>query len=262
MDRTGGVFPARPGAGLSHGKRTPRVSRIPTLAWAMAALAAAGAFASLGFWQSDRAGQKQRWLDGYAAALLAEPVAVSQALAAPSQNLPVRVAGTFRLQPRPLLFLDGQQRDGRVGVRAYVLADSDASAAPLLVELGWLPFGPGRSLPRIELPHVRFDLDGLLLPWPAQGLRLGENRWDDAAPAQLLAYLDRDEIARATGLRPYDGVLRPDPGFDLGGAVRDVAALPNTLTPDQHRGYALQWWGLAATVVSIYLVLALRRSMQ
>ena len=240
----------------------PRVSRIPTLAWAAVTLLAAGTFASLGFWQADRAGQKQRWLDGYAAALVAEPVDISQALAAASQNLPVRVAGKFSLQQQPLLFLDGQQREGRVGVRAYVLADSDASATPLLVELGWLPFGHDRSLPIITVPQERRYLEGLLLPWPAQGLRLGENAWADAAQAQLLAYLDRDEITRATGVQPYDGVLRPDPGVDLGGPVRDAMALPNTLTPDQHRGYALQWWGLSATVVVIYLVLALRRRKQ
>lgn len=237
----------------------PRVSRIPGLAWAALALLAAGAFASLGFWQADRAVQKQRWLDGYAAALVAAPIDLSQALAMPSRQLPVRVVGDFTLQPQTLLFLDGQQREGQVGVRAYVLADSDASTAPLLVELGWLTFGPDRSLPEIDVAGAHQRIQGLLLPWPAQGLRLGENRWAGAVPAPLLAYLDRDEIGRETGHLPYDGVLRPDPGLNLGAAVRDAVALPNTLEPEQHRGYALQWWGLAATVVVTYLILAFRR---
>ena len=240
----------------------PRVSRLPSLAWAALALLAAGGFALLGFWQADRAVQKQRWLDGYAAALVAAPIDLSQALAMPSRQLPVRVAGDFTLQPRSLLFLDGQQREGRVGVRAYVLADSDASAAPLLIELGWLAFGPDRSLPDIDVAGAHQHLQGLLLPWPAQGLRLGENQWAGTVPAPLLAYLDRDEIGRATGHLPYDGVLRPDPGLNLGAAVRDAVALPNTLAPEQHRGYALQWWGLAATVVVTYLILAFRRRMK
>lgn len=239
-----------------------RVSRIPSLAWAALALLAAGAFASLGFWQADRAVQKQRWLDGYAAALAAAPIDLSQALAMPSSQLPVRVSGDFTLQPQSLLFLDGQQREGRVGVRAYVLADTDANPAPLLVELGWLAFGPDRSLPEIDIAGAHQRIQGLLLPWPTQGLRLAENRWTDAVPAPLLAYLDRDEIGRETGRMPYDGVLRPDPGLNLGAAVRDAVALPNTLAPEQHRGYALQWWGLAATVVVTYLILAFRRRMK
>jgi cytochrome oxidase assembly protein ShyY1 len=132
----------------------------------------------------------------------------------------------------------------------------------LLVELGWLPFGPARALPTIEIPSGVQTLIGLLLPWPAQGLRLGENRWDEASQVQLLAYLDRKEIERATGLRLYDGVLRPDPNVDMGRAVRDAVALPNTLPPAQHRGYAVQWWALSLTTVLAFLILYGRRRAQ
>ncbi|HZX80478.1 MAG TPA: SURF1 family protein, partial [Lysobacter sp.] len=34
----------------------------------------------------------------------------------------------------------------------------------------------------------------------------------------------------------------------------------NTLTPDRHRGYAVQWYGLAVTTLVIALVLTFRRS--
>ena len=54
-----------------------------------------------------------------------------------------------------------------------------------------------------------------------------------------------------------DGVLRLDPALPLG-YERDLELLPNTLTPDRHRGYALQWYGLAATVLVIALLLTVR----
>ena len=38
--------------------------------------------------------------------------------------------------------------------------------------------------------------------------------------------------------------------------VRELAPLPNTLPPDQHYGYALQWFGFAVALVVIVVVLS------
>jgi cytochrome oxidase assembly protein ShyY1 len=39
------------------------------------------------------------------------------------------------------------------------------------------------------------------------------------------------------------------------GYARDLELLPNTLPPERHRGYALQWFGLAfATLVAALFV--------
>jgi cytochrome oxidase assembly protein ShyY1 len=247
---------------LSHVARVARVRRVPTLIWALLALAMSVGFASLGFWQSSRAQQKQDWLDAWSAALVAPPHALESALIRTPVAVPDRVHGDVRLHVQPVLLLDGQQHDGQVGIRAYAVSEPRADGRSLLVELGWLPFGPARALPTIEIPSGVQTLIGLLLPWPAQGLRLGENRWDEASQVQLLAYLDRKEIERATGLRLYDGVLRPDPNVDMGRAVRDAVALPNTLPPAQHRGYAVQWWALSLTTVLAFLILYGRRRAQ
>ena len=51
--------------------------------------------------------------------------------------------------------------------------------------------------------------------------------------------------------------LSPQAGF---GFARDFDALPNTLPPEKHYGYALQWWGLAAATLVVALVLTFRRS--
>ena len=39
---------------------------------------------------------------------------------------------------------------------------------------------------------------------------------------------------------------------------RDLEILPNTLTPERHLGYAVQWFGLALAVLAVALVLTLR----
>ncbi len=227
------------------------------LLWGALALVVAGAFATLGFWQYGRAGEKQRWLDGYAAALDASPRALPDALAGAAPEVPIRTAGDVAFLDAPVLLLDNQQREGRVGVRAYALARAGDGGAVVLVELGWLPLGADRALPPVAVPGGVQHVEGVLLPWPGQGLRLAENPWEGEG-AVLLTYLDRDEIGRKTGNAPYHGVLQPDPALALG-YVRDAGTLPNTLPPERHRGYAVQWWGLSATVVAVYLILAWRR---
>ncbi|WP_343123727.1 SURF1 family cytochrome oxidase biogenesis protein, partial [Xanthomonas translucens] len=43
-------------------------------------------------------------------------------------------------------------------------------------------------------------------------------------------------------------VLRMDPALPLG-YPRDLDMLPNTLPPERHLGYAVQWFGLALAVL-------------
>jgi cytochrome oxidase assembly protein ShyY1 len=53
-------------------------------------------------------------------------------------------------------------------------------------------------------------------------------------------------------------VLRLDPALKVG-YLRDLNILPNTLPPERHLGYAVQWFGLALAVLITALVLTLRR---
>ena len=53
-------------------------------------------------------------------------------------------------------------------------------------------------------------------------------------------------------------VLRLDPDA-AGGYARDLEILPNTLPPEKHLGYAVQWFGLALTVLVTALILTFRR---
>jgi len=53
-------------------------------------------------------------------------------------------------------------------------------------------------------------------------------------------------------------VLKLDPALRIGYA-RDLDILPNTLPPERHLGYAVQWFGLALTVLITALVLTLRK---
>jgi cytochrome oxidase assembly protein ShyY1 len=53
-------------------------------------------------------------------------------------------------------------------------------------------------------------------------------------------------------------VLRLDPTVPIG-YPRDLNLLTNTLPPERHRGYAVQWFGLAFATLITALFLSLRR---
>lgn len=215
-------------------------------------------FASLSSWQFGRAGQKQAWLDQVEAARGAAPQALAAAVAAPeSAAVPVAVRGEIELRTNPRLLLDNQQREGRVGLREYALVRAvGGDERWFLADLGWLPIAADRRLPTLDALPARLEAQGLLTELPGQGLRLAPNPVA-TGPVALLNYLDVDELSQQTGLRLLPRLLRLDPALSIGHA-RDLDVLPNTLPPDKHRGYALQWAGLALAALVTTLLLFFR----
>lgn len=230
------------------------------LLWLLAAALVAG-FVSLGRWQLARGAQKQAMLDASAAAL-AERRALrldeAQARGAEGYDW---VAATVRFQPTPVLLLDNQRRGERVGVRVLAVLRPDAGQ-PLLADLGWLPLPGDRSLPDVRLPEGPMPVQGLLVPPPGAGLALGPAFAPvepvGRRPRWLLTRVDLPALSRALGVSLAPRLLRLDPALPVGYA-RDLELLPNTLPPERHRGYALQWFGLAFATFATALFMSLRK---
>lgn len=214
-------------------------------------------FAALGLWQLARMHQKQTMLDAVHEVLRqrrANPLALAANMQ--RQHDYDWAAGVGRFASAPAVLLDNQQRHGRVGARAYALFYADG-AMPLLVELGWLPLPGDRRLPQVVIPPGQQRIAGLLLPPPSHGLAVAVI--DPAANDPLLVTgLDAPQLPQRLGashLAPR--ILRLDPALPLGYA-RDLDVLPNTLPPQRHLGYAVQWFALALTVLATALLLTYR----
>lgn len=236
----------------------PGLRRHPVLLWAFALLAMCG-FASLGVWQIGRADIKREMLADAQRALSARVPQSGSVIDDPARaDAYDWVEVTGRFLEAPAVLLDNQQLDGRVGVRAY-RAFETAAGARLLVDLGWVAVPPDRTLPQVPLDATRDALRGLLLPPPGSGLRLGEPQLQ-VNGSLLATQVEPDAIARALrlpGLAPR--VLRPEAeaGF---GYRRAFDILPNTLPPEKHIGYAVQWFALALAVLVTAVLLTVRRA--
>lgn len=215
-------------------------------------------FCRAGVWQLDRAKQKQAML-AESERVLAErkPLPLSAAADPARKTAYDWAAGEGRFASAPAVLLDNQSHADRAGIRVYRVFLPDA-APPLLVELGWLPLPGDRRLPVIDNPAGPVRVAGLLAPPPSPGIAGSQ-----AAPqvdGNLLAIgLDRAELADALKMPTLASrVLKLDPALKLGYA-RDLDILPNTLPPERHLGYAVQWFGLALAVLITALVLTLRK---
>lgn len=231
----------------------------PFIGWVVAVLLIALG-CMLGSWQLRRMHEKEAMLASVAAVLrdrVPRPLAVA---ADPARRQAYDwTAGEGRFLPQPAWLLDNQQRDGRPGVRVFRLFQPEGATPPLLVEMGWVQVAADRTLPAIAPPPTgTVAVRGLLLPPPSGGLLAGAaGRAADGA--HLVIALVPATIAAESGLPTLaPRILRLDPALPIGQA-RDLDVLPNTLSPDRHLGYAVQWFALSAAVLVIALLLTLRQ---
>jgi cytochrome oxidase assembly protein ShyY1 len=232
-----------------------RSRRTLVVGWTLALLGCA-LFARLGAWQLDRMHQKEAMLASAQAVLARrDPQPLTTAADAVHARDYAWSAGDGHFLDTPAILLDNQERDGRPGVRAYrVFAAPDT--APVLVELGWLPVPGDRRMPSVPVPDVH-HVAGLLTPPPSAGLARAVVQ-PQSNGSLLLVALDVSLLRHALHLPTLaPRVLKLDPALPPA-YPRDLDILPNTLPPSRHLGYAVQWFGLALTVLVTALVLTLR----
>lgn len=227
-----------------------RVSRNAALIWLGAAVAVA-ATVRLGLWQLDRAAQKtalqqERQLRDDLPPIPAAGLARTAPDAQAQHHRRITLAGRWL---GPLLYLDNQPLDGRVGfiaVAPLLLGSGDA----VLVQRGWSPRDPAdRSrVPPIALPDGPVTLAARIAPWPSRRFELGE-----ADQGVIRQNLDSAVLAREWGveLRPLSLLEQQQAGQPDDGWIRSWPV--PALDIGKHHGYAFQWFALATLITGLTL---------
>lgn len=220
--------------------------------------AVAPTLAYLGFWQLDRNAEMQ----AHKARLdqrLAQSVVEVDGLAGKPWPAPwrqVKVTGRFT---GGQVWIINKFVGGAIGHR-LVAAFQLKRGGIILIDRGWVPDGPipdhiksPEKRPEWRPPEGDWELQGLLRSW----------RPDVDAQVESLRFrsLDGGRIAKALGVpsAPYyleQGELL-EPGAEPNGFPRRGYSPFQIRSP--HLSYAVQWFGLAVTLVIIYLVVGLQR---
>lgn len=210
-------------------------------------------FASLGSWQVKRKAEKQTLFDRFENAPLLN---IGDALEQGERFALVSANGQFDTERHVLL--DNRILDGRAGVHVltpFTLEDGRS----LLVNRGWLPLpADRRSLPEVPTDDAPRVITGRLNRLPSDGPRVGDadvlttNNWP-----QLVTYLDLTTVEDALGLTLLPWLVQLDADQDEGFDGRQWRAA--VMPPEVHGAYALQWFGLMAAAIIIWITLGLRQ---
>jgi len=214
-----------------------------------AALFFAGLGIYLGFWQLERAAQKEAMhaamqAQARRAPLDAAALAQFPGLAATLYR-PVRVAGTW--ESAHTVFLDNRQMDGKVGFFVLTPLRMQNSGQVVLVQRGWIGrnFEVRDQVPAVQTPAGLVWVDGQIAPPPSK-------LYEPGVPGTGLIRqnLDLDLFRSESGLALADFTIRQS-GLASDGLRRDWPAL--ALGVEKHYGYAFQWFALAALILGLYL---------
>jgi surfeit locus 1 family protein len=212
---------------------------------------------ALGNWQTRRALEKttlQAKLDqGMAAAPL--DLDGSPVDAAGLEFHRVLVTGEFI--PNWPLFLDNRPQAGRAGFILLMPFKIAGSNKAVLVARGWLPrnLAEHDRLPPFGTPAGQLKIEGRAVRQLGRVMQLGTPA--PLKPHAIVQNTGPAEVARASGLDLLPVVVEQT-GPDLAGEglLRDWPA-PST-DIDRHKGYALQWYALAAMAFLFFVITGFR----
>lgn len=208
---------------------------------------------SLGNWQMDRAAYK-RGLQAQMDAGERSPVwVVGQSPIDKSQVLYRRVSVQGKFDSRYQILLDNRIHDGVAGYHVLTPLIIDGGDRAVLVNRGWIPVGKNRStLPLIFTPSAQVKITGLAVDPDTRYFELSHT----APQNRVWQNLNFKSYAAWSGLNLHPFVLQQS--NDSGDGLLRAWPRPDTGV-DTHLSYAMQWYGLCATLVTLWLVLNVKR---
>lgn len=234
----------------------------------IATVAVVAAGLALGNWQRHRAEEKtalgQRLAAGNAAAPLqldAAGLGAAGLTAAQAEFRRVRVSGQF-VRDWPV-YLDNRPYQGRAGFYLLMPFTIAGSNMHVLVARGWLPRDPQQrdKLPAVATPSGTVTLEGTARLNAGHVMQLG-----GAPPLKAGAIVqnaDPAQVAAASGLAMQPFLIEQGGAAVPGDATQLVRDWPAPeLGVDKHRGYAFQWYALAAMALIFFVWNGFRRGKQ
>jgi surfeit locus 1 family protein len=212
---------------------------------------------SLGRWQLRRADEKRVLYDSFAAGSDATHPVLATTPPLPRYQH-IEAAGHYDAGRQVLI--DNMVESGQAGY--FVITPFELQGGGwILINRGWVPVGASRAVrPAVAVDAEERTIHGRADNLPSPGIQLG-TRAVLAPPYPVVAsFPTHDELAALLKephwARAADCILL-DPG-EPDGYVRHWSA-PG-FPPLRHVGYAVQWFGLAAALLVIYVVTNSRRA--
>lgn len=201
----------------------------------------------LGWWQLERAEQKQQQIAWFATQGEAEQLSLEAFVRSGQDPEHARVRLSGEVASDSLFYWDNRIKDGVVGYE--VLAMLNSNVGPVMVNFGWLPATGSRAeLPLVSLPQ-KLTGQVALLYQPKDNVFITETLALDSQWPKRLQQPDHEVMEQHTGesLLPFIAVLQEPAGTGLKNNYQPVV-----MPPEKHIAYAIQWFGLALAVLIVF----------
>ena len=220
--------------------------RVPTII----TVAALALLIGLGVWQLKRMAWKETLIAQYELARTFPPIDISTGKAPPITSLEfrtVKLTGMFLHDKE--LHLVGRYYRGELGYHVLTPFQIPGKQDLLLVNRGWIPAEKKAHDTRPEtLIEGNVTLTGMVKAPRRRGMFTPEHRAKD----NLWMWADLPAMSDATGLPLLPVVIQTrDPAHD--GSSLPVPGTGDVTLHNDHFGYALTWFAIAAGVLFIFL---------
>lgn len=211
---------------------------------------------ALGQWQTRRAAEKEA-IEARLVAREAAPPVMLDATLRPADDMEFRrvsVRGEF-VRDWPV-YLDNRPYNGAAGFYVLMPLKIAGSDMHVLVARGWIARDPAArtKLPPLVTPNGVVEIEGIVQRNPGRLLQLG--RADPLHPHAIVQNAEIADFERAGKFRMQPFMIE-QLGDTQDGLVRDW---PHpSAGVEKHRGYAFQWYALAATAFLFFVVTGFRR---
>ena len=212
----------------------------------------------LGFWQSDRAQEKEQRQQRISELSQRQALSLTQVLALNGlqdgiNDLPIELSGKF--DDNIVFFLDNQPDKGRFGYRVYQIIESANNA--VLVNLGWVQGSIDRNvLPNVTAIKGHHVITGHVREVEV-GIQLQAQRFDNVSWPLRVQQIELNKFSQLIGKKLLPFVVYLDKKESIGYKKNWQ---PIVMPPEKHRAYAFQWFSLAIAWVSLMSWAAIKMS--
>ena len=211
----------------------------------------------LGFWQLERAEEKQAWLEAFQSYRLLDGAKLGTELktaeAKALNGRTVEILGEVRAQF--LWLVDNKTLNGRPGYKVLAPVFVPDMQSAVIVDFGWIAAPKSRqSLPSIELP-AQLKLRGVIKSEQLQAFVLNADELTTAWPQRIQSPAS---ALQATYPFALESLL-------VYADSKTVDELPQTykpvvMLPEKHRAYDVQWFLLAFACIGVFFFASYQRS--
>ncbi len=210
----------------------------------------------LGFWQSDRALEKEQRQQRINALSQQQALSLEQVLALSGlqdgiNDLPITLNGEFNDQK--IFLLDNQPNKSRLGYRVYQIIERNDNA--VLVNLGWIQGSIDRNiLPEVTAITGNHTITGHVREIEV-GIQLQAQNFSDVSWPLRVQQIELDKFSELIGKKLLPFVVYLDKKETLGYKKNWQ---PIVMPPEKHRAYAFQWFSLALAWISLMIWAAIK----